>query len=635
MRMPVVHTFWRLGLGLFLVVVGTAVPADAQRQPEPPPGDTAQADDRALVNADSLSALERGGERIQELFGDVRVRQDTTRLQSNYALRYLNRDEFLFTGDVVIYERGDTLQADTVRYNKRTKVGRAWSNVRLTDGEVVVRAPRATYYTGEKRSVFPDSVTLIDSTRVLRAQSGTYWSNARRAEFQGNVRLDDPETHLESDSLTYYRDQERSIARGDVFIRRVGTDADAPTDTTARTYLFGQWADNQEQARYSLVRGRALLVRVRLDSTGTPQDTLLVRGRRLEAYRADTHRRLIAVDSVRIWEQDLAAVADSAVYDRIVATGPLDTLGTPRPIPGPSAPSLPASVQEQSPTTTDTTERTEPSASIQGARPDTGRATPETPPDTSARSPASPKADAPTDSTAADSVEAPSARKESGGRPPVARADSLLPLEETRLYRAPVTWFERSQVWGDSIRVRSARRRIDTVFVRQRAFAAQRDSVLDRIQQLKGRHLTAYFVDNALRRLTAGPNALAIRFLKTGEGTLKGAARVSGDRIVLRFRDGEVRRTSVLGGVESTYYRTPETVPTPFHLDGFQWTPERRPTKDQLLRPARIRERLAAPLPSRPLAKRAGPAASDSLGERAAPPARSTPDTSTTRSPRP
>lgn len=157
-------------------------------------------------------------------------------------------------------------------------------------------------------------------------------------------------------------------------------------------------------------------------------------------------------------------------------------------------------------------------------------------------------------------------------------------MEETRLFGAPVTWFEQSQVWGDSIRVRARRRTIDTVFVRGSAFAAQRDSTLDRIQQLTGQNLTAIFRADSLRRITAGPTARAIRFLKTDTGTLKGAAQTSGDRIVLRFRGGSVWRTSILGGVESTYYRTPESVPSPFHLDGFQWTPERRPAKAGLLR---------------------------------------------------
>ena len=336
--------------------VAPPAPLDSVRAEDVAPSDTS-APEKAIVTADSLSALVRQGERLQELFNNVNVRQDTTRLRSSYGLRYLNRDELLFTGDVVIYERGDTLRADTVWYNKRTKVGRARSNVRLTDGEVVVRAPKAIYFTDEKRSVFPDSVTLVDSNRVLRAHEGTYWSNARRAEFSGNVHLTDAETHLEADSLAYFRDTERSIATGSVFIRRVDTKAGArgdtttvadttiapadtaavAADTTAITYLFGKWADNQEQNRYSRVERQALLVRVRMDSTGAPDDTLAVRAHRLEAQRTDTYRRLVAVGSVRIWQANLAAVADSAVYDRVIEAGRPDTTAVPSPMPSSTA----------------------------------------------------------------------------------------------------------------------------------------------------------------------------------------------------------------------------------------------------------------------------------------------------------
>ncbi len=608
-------------------VAGDSTAAETEA-PRPAPLDTVRAQDvgppdtsdteRVLVNADSLSALSRDGQRIQELFDNVQVQQDTTELRSDYGLRYLNQDELLFTGDVVIYERGDTLRADTVRYNKRTKVGYARSDVRLTDGEVVVRAPRATYYTDEQRSVFPDSVTLVDSNRVLRAQSGTYWSDDRRAEFQGAVRLTDPETYLEADSLTYYRDRERSIAVGNVFVRRAETEAEPPRDTTSRTYLFGDWVDNQEQRRFSEARGRALLMRVRMDSAGAPEDTLVVRAERLEASRTDRYRRLIAVDSVRIWQSDLAAVADSAVYDRVVATGPTDTLQTPRPLPDTMRSSPPDSARRAGP----------PGDSLSGVR------IPGTLAGIDALGPAQPS---PADSGRTDSARAPGEAAEparpdtsaqpSGARPsraardstrgagpsswglPTARREEQIPLEESRLFRRPVTWFEQSQVWGDSIRVRSQNRSLDTVFVRGAAFAAQRDSALDRIQQLKARNLTAFFRRDSLRRIVARPNAQAIRFLATERDSLRGGARASGDRIVLRFRDGAMKRTSIQGGVQSNYYRTPETIPDPFQLEGFQWTPDRKPTKAGLLRTPRVRERLdLGPGPSRPpLARRDGP----------------------------
>lgn len=619
-------------LGATTVALGQvpddSVRTDTLRQepfpaPQPAPPDSVRAEDvgpsdasdpeKAIVTADSLSAIERRGERIQELFDNVFVRQDTTRLRSNFGLRYLNRDELLFTGDVVLYERGDTLRTDTLRYNKRTKVGRANGNVRLTDGEVVVRAPQATYYTEEKRSVFPDSVTLVDSTKVLRAQTGTYWSDARRAEFQGSVRLTDPESYLEADSLTYYRDEERSIATSRVFVRRVELADTVGGDTTSITYLFGDWLDNQEQRRYSRVEGSALLVRVRLDSTGAPEDSMAVRAHELEAQRTDARRRLIATDSVRVWQADLAAVADSAVYDRVVARDSSAEVELPRPSPEnrrtppdtartyatrldsliaetrpPALESFPPSpsgrVQEPSADDPSATDRTRAPAGrdVRSSAARTETDTTDVPPGSEAIP----------DSVRRRQNESPESASEGWGSP-VPESEERLPIEETRLFQSPITWFERAQVWGDSIRVRAHERSLDTVYVRGAAFAAQMDTTLDRIQQLKGQDITAYFQEDTLRRLHARPNARAIRFMASeDERTLRGAAKSSGDRIVIRFRDGTVRRVRVIGGVQSSYYRKPEHIPDPFQLDGFQWTPERRPTKRQLLRSPQVRRKL-------------------------------------------
>jgi len=570
-------------------------------------GSSSSEEGRAFVNADSLSTLSENGERIQRLFGNVFVRQDTTRLRSEFGLRYLERDRFLFTDDVVIYQRGDTLTADTVRYNKETKVGHAYGNVRLTDGEVVVRAPEATYFVEEKRSVFPDSVTLVDSTRVLRARRGTYWSNEQRAEFGGRVELTDPETVLESDSLTYLRDTKRSIARGNVFVERQREGAAASADTTARTYLFGDRVDNQNQRRYSRVDGRALLVRVRTDSSGAPTDTLVVQARHLEAQRTDTYRRLVAIDSVRIWQPDLAAVADSAVYHRVLATGPTEPPAEPASAPGPPDPTetpaasdprpelVPDSIQVAPDTTAppDTT-----------ARPDTTAARPSianAPPDSLRTGPTradSTRLDS-TATTAQNTTTTDSART-ARWTVPSTDDDARLPLEETRLFRSPITWFEQSQVWGDSIRVRARQRSLDTMFVRGAAFAAQGDSALKRVHQLKARDITAFFRADSLRRIRARPNAQAIRFLAERDTVLRGAAQVSGDRIVFRLRNGRVRKISTIGGVESTYYRLPETIPDPFELSGFMWVPERQPTQRGLLDEPRVRRGLDRQFRSRP-----------------------------------
>jgi lipopolysaccharide export system protein LptA len=482
--------------------------------------------DRVRVRADSLSARESDeGDRLQELFGNVFVRQDSTRLRSQEAVRYLESDEFLFRGNVVIYERGDTLRAATVRYDRPSKVGRAFGRVHLSDGDVDVYSSRAIYYADEKRSVFPDSVLLVDDDKTLRAESGVYLSDAQRADFFGNVRVRDPETYMEADTVVYYRNEKRTEARGNVFIDRNPSADDAaerdvgydsleirarndgrmapepgdepsadranPADAGEQTLLWGDEARNDEERKTSRVTGRALLLQVRTDSAGSPTDTLLVRSHRLNAQRSDTLRRMVAIDSVRIWQPDLSAVADSVVYDRFLN-------GT---------------------------------------------------------------------------------------------DDDVPSLEETRLYRAPLAWFDGSQVSGDTIRVVVRNRSVDTVYVRSNAFAAQEDSVSGRIQQLKGRLITAVFRHDSLRQIIARPNARAIRFMTGRDGSENGAARTSADRIVLRFVDEQVERVSVLGGTETTYYKQ-AIVPDPFRLDGFMWVPDRRPTRRMFLDDDRVRRRL-------------------------------------------
>lgn len=492
--------------GLLLSLVLTLALLGAARPPSPdadvpvlraPRADTTERDTterdttrRANVAADTLIAAMRDSVRVQELFGNVRVQQDSTRIHANHAVRYLERREYLFTGDVVVFERGDTLNADSVRYDEIRKIGMARGNVRLTDGDLLVRAPSGRYFSDEKRSVFREGVTLVDSTSTLISEEGEYFSEEERAEFYGNVRFEDVDTYLEADSVTYFRETGGTVARGRVFIDRTGEadDATAAADTAARTYLFGRYAENERESARSRVRGNAFLVQIRTDSMGAPEDTMLVRAHRLEATRNDSLRRLTAIDTVRIWQRDIAATADSAVYDRI------------------------------------------------------------------------------------------------------ARGDTLR-REETRLYRDPVAWFEESQVFGDTIRVAARDRSVDTVFVYGNAFAAQQDTTLDRIQQLKGRTITAYFRADSLRRIRTEPNAETIRFLKDEQGALDGAVKASADEIVMWFEEGDIRRVGVYTGVQSEVYDR-GLVPDPFELEGFRWTPEQQPTKGALLDDKRVRQRL-------------------------------------------
>ncbi len=569
--LPYSHTL------ILLLLIGSALAgAGTARAQEAPSTDTTETRRVEILAADSLTGAVGGEAGVQQLIGNVRLRQGETNLRARRAIRYLARDEVLLLGDVLITEAGDSLRADSVRYDTRRKVGRATGHVRLTDGDVTVRGPAARYFTEEERAEFERGVTLVDSAHVLTSRRGTYFTEEERAEFAGAVRLLGEREYLEADSVTYLREERRTDARGHVFVERLGDeeeDADQETagqaragrdsleagseagspeavarrlrqiaridslwarpdtlarplallragpaaaDTTARTLLFGARILNDEPRRYSRVTGEALLVRLQADqdsagqdsAAAAPLDTLVLASRRMETLRTDSLERLIAVEHVRIWQQDLAAVADSAVY-------------------------------------------------VQRAAADSTTS----------------------DSTARDSL-----------------AERSFEREETRLFRQPMAWTAQGQLSGDTIRITGRNRAVDSLFAYSNAFVAQRDTALDRIHQLRGRDLLGLFSDDSLRYLRVRPNAESIRFMQGEDGALSGAVQASADQVEFWLEAGELERVTFGSGVQGRQYRA-EAMPATLELQGFVWRPGARPTRLSLLDRPAAREHLDLPAP--------------------------------------
>ena len=269
--------------------------------------------------ADKLTRTVRDGFPVQELEGNVRLSQNETLLRARKVTRYLTKDEILLDGNVIIIEDTDSIFADRVLYDTERKIGYAVGNVRLSDGEVEVLSESSTYFNNEKRALFEDPVRLIDSLTVLTSLEGEYFSDERRAEFFKEVVLEEDQTYLEADSVTYFRETEISYGYGNVAIERRGSDSDTldSSEASVRTFLFGDYAFNDNQIGYSLIEGNAFLFRIQMDSLGAPADSLLIQAASLESFQVDSLQRLIAVDSVKIWRDVFSAVSDSAVYDRL------------------------------------------------------------------------------------------------------------------------------------------------------------------------------------------------------------------------------------------------------------------------------------------------------------------------------
>jgi lipopolysaccharide export system protein LptA len=225
-----------------------------------------------LQNADSLVGKVIGGEDAREFIGNVRIVQENVHISCDRALHFIKRGRLLLTGNVLV-----------------------------SDDSVTIRAPEAVYMRDERTAEAAGRVALDDGKSLLTARYGKYFVDRRIAVFRDSVRARDSVSVVTADSLTYFRNERRSVADGRVTV----------VNAADRVTITGGHLIHEAEPDYSRMTVNPVLVQ--LDTTAGASDTLVVRGRVMEAYR-DSVRRLVASDSVEIVRADLAAVCGLAVF---------------------------------------------------------------------------------------------------------------------------------------------------------------------------------------------------------------------------------------------------------------------------------------------------------------------------------
>ena len=583
---------------------------------------------------------------MRRLLGNVHLRQDTTELRADRADQFLDQNVIVFSGQVEIAEPSDTLRADRVRYDSNTKVGQARGNVRIFDGEIVLTAPSMDYFSGQDyatfdegarletegvmltalrgryltdtdEALFRDSVRLVDSTTVLLSRRGRYNTQTTRADFGGNVRLEradgEDTAQLEADSVVHVRETEISRAYGgpDQRVRlRQGT-ARLEADSL-------RYDGPRDVARAYAEAGRTVFLR-QLD-TFLQADSVRHEGGSDQSF---------AYHNVRIerfGDEEDESASEPPVPDFLATGFGAAFSGT---APADSSQRIILIGEEGVNDEAQQTSRMTGRPLLISLRRDS-LAAPGTPYDSAlvrARLLTAQRRDSvragETEAArflrlvAVEGVQLVDKRLSAVGDSAV--LDRLTPsgegsTDELRLFgkqgRRPTGWFDQSEVVGETLRLTARGGEPDSLRIKGRAFAATLDTTVQQVNQLKGPQILGLFGpgetgENALRRLAVWPRAEAIYF--RGEGAeLKEAVKLSADSLAFGFRNDALRSVTGARGIEGTVYSA-EIIPAPFRLDGFQFDPARRPTREALLR----REALPLLPPVQPPA--AQPSAPDSL----------------------
>jgi lipopolysaccharide export system protein LptA len=284
---------------VFVLLVVMATITFAQESSEP-----------ITVIGNELMGREENGSPVREVIGHVILHQGNVVITCDRAIQFLAQNNARLIGNVIVTQ--DTL---------------------------TIKTPEGFYYGNEKRAYSDKGVILDDKKVILTASIGEYFFKENKAHFTNNVKLDDTSSVLTSDELLYFRKENKAIAMRNVKIVDIDHTIFADSLIHLRqeriTYGFNNikiiakgdgstiWGDHIEDYRskeYSIVDKNPLLMQIDsvYDNSKTKLtsiDTLIIKSKRMEAYR-DTTNRFIAYDSVKIVRGDFASRNEITIYER-------------------------------------------------------------------------------------------------------------------------------------------------------------------------------------------------------------------------------------------------------------------------------------------------------------------------------
>jgi lipopolysaccharide export system protein LptA len=155
-------------------------------------------------------------------------------------------------------------------------------------------------------------------------------------------------------------------------------------------------------------------------------------------------------------------------------------------------------------------------------------------------------------------------------------------------YKNPVLWTEGNQMTADSIRMLIKGKGIDKIFLNVNAFVISQDSMIN-YNQIKGRKMTAEFVNSNINRVVVQGNGESIFFaLDEDDGSSMGMNKIICSDITIRFREGKVNNFSFYTQPEASFIPPHELKKEDTKLKGFTWKSDKKPEKsDVVKRPLR------------------------------------------------
>lgn len=151
-------------------------------------------------------------------------------------------------------------------------------------------------------------------------------------------------------------------------------------------------------------------------------------------------------------------------------------------------------------------------------------------------------------------------------------ADSTL-----RMYKEPALWSGKNQLTADSIYIIIANQKLDSLIMFNSAFIISNDT-LKNFNQVKGKNMVGYFVENELNKIFVDGNAQTVYWVREDDGTLIGINLSQSSTMAIKLEDNSVKGISYFSTPKEVMYPEKELPKEEAVLKGFKWLNLLRPT---------------------------------------------------------
>ncbi len=173
------------------------------------------------------------------------------------------------------------------------------------------------------------------------------------------------------------------------------------------------------------------------------------------------------------------------------------------------------------------------------------------------------------------------------------------------LNRRPLLWASKSQLKADSMRLYLKKRRLDRLVLRTNSFIVSQDTLRD-FNQVKGRHMVAYFRANRLHNVTVDGNGESLYYALDGDSAVTGMNKVVCANMRLAFGDDrQLASISFLTKPDASFIPPQELKPADERLSGFEWHPSEQPTRRSMFGRRTVWVPTAKPKPAKTTGKKA------------------------------